>query len=84
MEQSLDGILMAVANCVDQIDAVFKQVQAWQPGYSSNVLSPTSNLPDTSLKTPDTFKTSTIWSFDGDYVKYPSKFSSSEIECNLF
>ena len=39
IEQSLDGFPMAVANCIDHIDDVGNQVQASQPGYSSNALS---------------------------------------------
>ena len=34
IEQSLDGIPLIVANNRDKIDAVSKQVQASQPGYS--------------------------------------------------
>ena len=49
MEQSLDGVPMAVAKCLDKIDAFSRQ--ASQPEYSINVLSSTSNLPDTSVKT---------------------------------
>ena len=52
VEQSLDGIPLIVVNNRDKIDAVSKQVQASQPGYASDLLMPTSDLPDTSLKTP--------------------------------
>ena len=52
VEQSLDGIPLIVANNRDKINAVSKQVHASQPGYASDLLMPTSDLPDTSLKTP--------------------------------
>ena len=58
VEQSLDGIPLNVKNVSDKIDAVCKQVQASQPRYVSDLLMPTSELPDTSLKTPVILKRS--------------------------
>ena len=58
VEQSLDGIPLNVKTNSDKIDAVCKQVQASQPGYVSDYLMPTSQLPDTSPKTPVILKRS--------------------------
>ena len=52
IEQSLDGVPKSVANCLDKIDAVTRQVQASQPGYSSNLLSSSNNPSEIPLKTP--------------------------------
>ena len=52
IKQSLDGVPMSVANCLDKIDAVTRQVQASQPGYSSDLLSSSNNPSEIPPKTP--------------------------------
>ena len=52
IEQSLDRVPMSIANCLDKIDAVTRQVQASQPGYSSNLLSFSNNPSEIPPKTP--------------------------------